>query len=171
MLSFGPSRTRVSGPFNRDQVEPCFTPGIRAFEESVNANSKVPETPGALISEGWVCGPVRWHPEMPKAKQKASDHVVQIGSRSGAKKDLKVKLDALGKRQLSAVVDCVGLATHIGLPSITPGFTAATGFFFTTKGPSDFCTAGSDVDVGNATIASPSRKEQLSAAQIGGHDG
>src|SRR5574337_781124 len=41
---------------------------------------------------------------------------------------LDVELDALGQRQRIRIIDRVGLPTHVHLPGIGPGFTAAAGF-------------------------------------------
>ena len=46
---------------------------------------------------------------------------------------LEVKFDALSQGEVGAVVDGVGLAAHVGLPSIRTGFPAPTCFLLTTK--------------------------------------
>src|SRR5689334_10126510 len=41
---------------------------------------------------------------------------------------LQLELDALRERELVRPVDGVGLAAHVGLPGVAPGFAAAAGF-------------------------------------------
>ncbi|RMO11514.1 hypothetical protein ALQ47_05296 [Pseudomonas cichorii] len=83
---------------------------------------------------------------------------------------LSVENDALGQRQFAGIVDGIGLTTHVGLPGIGTGFTPAAGFLLTTKCSADLCTAGADVDVGNAAVTARRTLESLGFTKVGGED-
>ena len=63
------------------------------------------------------------------------------------------KLNTLRQGQLRGVVDGHGLPAHVGFPTITAAFAAATGFLFATESAPDFRAARADVYIGNAAIA------------------
>src|SRR5690606_9495976 len=73
--------------------------------------------------------------------------------------------DALGQRQVIAIVDCVGGAPHIGAPAVRAALAAAAGLLLAAKGPADLRTRGSDVDIGYAAVGSAGRQEMLGFLQ------
>lgn len=50
------------------------------------------------------------------------------------------ELNTLSQRQVGAIVNGIGLAAHINFPGVGAGFAATAGFFFATKGATNFGT-------------------------------
>src|SRR6059058_5627662 len=80
------------------------------------------------------------------------------------------KIDALGERQVAAVIDRVGGAPHIGAPGVRPAFAAAAGLLLAAERAADLSARGADIDVGDAAIRSRGRKERFGLAQVRGED-
>src|SRR5699024_6987162 len=62
------------------------------------------------------------------------------------------KADPLSQRQFARIVNRIGGATHIDLPGIRTRLTPAARFFFTTEGPTNFCTRRPNIHVCNSAI-------------------
>jgi hypothetical protein len=67
---------------------------------------------------------------------------------------IKSETNALCQGQVTAIIDGIGLSPHIYFPSITAAFSSTTCFFSPSKSPTNFCTTGTNIYIGNATITS-----------------
>ena len=81
------------------------------------------------------------------------------------------ELDPLRQRQVRRVVDGVGLPSHVHLPGVGAGFSAAAGFLFSAERPADLRAAGADVHVGNAAVTAGCRQEGFGFEEVVGEDG
>src|SRR6202041_1935538 len=81
---------------------------------------------------------------------------------------LHVEPYSLRQRHLSAPIDGIGLAPHIGLPGIRARLAPAAGVLFAAERTADFRAGGSKIDVGNAAVAAVSRQEPFSCLQAVG---
>src|SRR5699024_8617222 len=80
------------------------------------------------------------------------------------------ELHSLSQWQFTGVVDGVGGTTHISLPCIGAGFTAAAGFLLTAECATDFRTGGTDVDVSDTAVRAGGRQEDLCFRVVFGKD-
>jgi len=65
---------------------------------------------------------------------------------------LDVEFNALGEREIGAIIYCIGLSAHIGFPGIGARFPSTTGFFFTTEGTTDLSTGSTNIYVGDSAV-------------------
>src|SRR6516165_579407 len=78
--------------------------------------------------------------------------------------------DSLRERKVRAIVDRYRLPAHICLPGIAATLTATSGLFLAAECSSDLSSTCADVDVRNATVASPIRSEFFCLSDIGRKD-
>ena len=79
-----------------------------------------------------------------------------------------VEDDTLGEGKGLAVVDGVGGAAHVGLPSVGAGFAAASGLFFAAKGTADLGAGRADINVGDAAVGAVCGQEALRLGEVAG---
>jgi hypothetical protein len=80
------------------------------------------------------------------------------------------RTDALGERQIVAVIDRVGLAPHVGAPAVRAALAPAAGLLLAAERAADLGARRADVDVGDAAIRARRRQEALGFAQVVGED-
>src|SRR3990167_5348359 len=65
---------------------------------------------------------------------------------------LNIKFYTLRECQAGSPVNGSGLSAHISFPCIGAGFASTARIFFTAKGTANFCTRGTNINVGNTAI-------------------
>jgi hypothetical protein len=79
---------------------------------------------------------------------------------------MRLEFDPLGQWHVAAVVDRIGLAAHVGLPGVGAAFAPAAGLLLATERAADLRTAGADVHVGDAAIATGRAQEALRISRM-----
>ena len=70
-------------------------------------------------------------------------------TRSGS---LNLKLDPLRQWKIQRIIDRVGRAAHVRLPTVRARFAASAGRLLTSEGSADFGTTGSYIDIHDAAV-------------------
>src|SRR4051812_42789446 len=80
------------------------------------------------------------------------------------------EIDALGERQLAAVIDRVGRAPHIGAPGVGAAFPASARLSLAAERPAYLRAGWADVHIDDPAVGARRRKEQLRLAKVGRED-
>ena len=80
------------------------------------------------------------------------------------------ELDALGQRQIAAIIQRASLAAHVRLPGIATRLAAAARFLLAAERAADFRTRSADVDVGDAAVAARGRQKRFGVAYAARED-